>query len=87
MKLGGRSGEAWGLLTSCLFFFFFFWFLGLHTWRMEVAVAARLCHLDSNTGFELRLQPTAQLMAMRILNPLSKVRDRICILTDASQIR
>ena len=46
------------------------------------AVAASLHHSHSHA----RSEPTPQLMAMLILNPLIKARDRTCILMDASQL-
>ena len=39
------------------------------------AAAASLHHGHSNVGSEPHLQPTPQLEATRILNPLSKARD------------
>ena len=49
------------------------------------AIAAGLHHSHNNVGSEPHLQPTPQLMAMPILNPLSKARDRTHVLMDASQ--
>ena len=53
------------------------------------APAASLCHSHShshsNTGSELHpqpLQPMLHLQQHQVLNPLSKARDQICILTD-----
>ena len=40
------------------------------------AAAAGQCHSHSNSGSEPHLQPTPQLMAMPIRNPLSEARDR-----------
>ena len=40
------------------------------------ATAAGLCHSHSDAGSELCLQPTPQLTALLVLNPLSKARDR-----------
>ena len=51
------------------------------------ATAASLHQSHSNTGSELHLQPTPQLMAMPILNPLSEARDRTHNLMVASWIR
>ena len=51
------------------------------------AVAASLCQSHSNAGSEPRLQPTPQLTAMPIVNPLSKRRDRTRNLMVPSQIR
>ena len=50
------------------------------------AVATGLPHSHSNSGSELRLQPAPHSWQCWILNPLSKARDRTCILTDASHI-
>ena len=49
------------------------------------AVASDLRQSYSNSGSELCLQPTLQ--QRWILNPLSKARDRTCILMDPSPIR
>ena len=68
------------LFFFILFFFFFFFFLWLHLWHMEVPrLGAELklpayATATANAGFQLR--------AMLIINPLSKARDRTCILTD-----
>ena len=51
------------------------------------AVASNLQDNNSNAGSELHLQPTQQFMAMPDPNPLSKAKDRNCVLTDTSQIR
>ena len=50
------------------------------------AAATDLCHSHSNMGSELHLQPTRSSQQRRILNPLSKARDRTCVLMNASQI-
>ena len=50
------------------------------------ATAAGLYFSHSNAGSEPHLQPTPQLTATRILNPLSEARDRTCILMDASRV-
>ena len=50
------------------------------------AVAAGLHHSHSNVRSALPLRPTPQLKVMPDLNPLSKARDRTCVLMDASQI-
>ena len=44
------------------------------------ATAANLHHSHSNTGSKLHLRLIPHLMAMPILNPLSKARDQTCIL-------
>ena len=70
-----------------LFFFLVFW--RPHPRHMEVprlGVELVLHYSHSNTRSELRLQPTPQLTASRILNPLSKARDWTYVLMDASQI-
>ena len=51
------------------------------------AVAAGLHHSHSNSGSELRLQPTPQLTATPDLGPLSKARDRTHYLMVPSRIR
>ena len=51
------------------------------------AVATGLHQGHSNTGSELRLQPTPQLTQRRIVNPLSKGRDRTRNLMVPSRIR
>ena len=50
------------------------------------AIATGLCHSHSNTGSKLSLQPTPQLSAMRILNPLSKARDWTWVLMDTDSL-
>ena len=70
--------------------FFFFFFLRSHLWHMEV----------SRLGVEMELQPTATVtqdlscafclpyspQQQRILNPISKARDRTCIFMDTSWV-
>ena len=51
------------------------------------AVAAGLHESHSNAGSEPRLQPTPQLTASQIVNPLSKGRDRTRNLMVPSRIR
>ena len=51
------------------------------------ATVPSLNHSHNNAGSELHLQPTQQFMAMPDPNPLSKAKDRNCVLTDTSQIR
>ena len=51
------------------------------------AVAAGLHQSHSNAGSEPHLQPTPSSRQHRILNPLSKARDRTCNLMVPSQIR
>ena len=43
-------------------------------------------HSHSNMGSEQRLQPMPQLMAIGILNPLSKARDWTGVFMDTSQV-
>ena len=50
------------------------------------AVAASLRQSHSNVGSEPCLQPTPQLMAMLVLNPLSEARDRTHNLVVPSRI-
>ena len=50
------------------------------------AVATSLRHSHSNAGSEPNPQPTPQLLATQILNPLSKARDRTRSLMVSSQI-
>ena len=45
------------------------------------SVATSLCQSHSNTRSEPHLQPTPQLMAVLILNPLSEAKDRILMVT------
>jgi len=51
------------------------------------AVAVSLHQSHSNSGSQPRLRPTPQLMQHKILNPLSKARDRTRNLTVPSWIR
>ena len=50
------------------------------------AIAVGLCHSHSNIGSEPCLQPTPRSWHCRILNPLSKARDRTGVLMDTSRI-
>ena len=72
------------------FYSIFFFFLRSHLWHMEV----------SRLGVEMELQPTATVtqdlsrafclpyspQQQRILNPISKARDRTCIFMDTSWV-
>ena len=70
------TGNYISLLVFFFFFlvwrFFIFWFLGPHPQHMEIsgqgrqigATAAGLHHSHSNSGSELPLWPTPELMAM-----------------------
>ena len=94
--LGGLIGSG-----IFLFFFFFFFFFGLFAISRTApaacggsqargrirAVATGLHQSHSNTGSELLLQPTPQLAATPVLNPLSKARDQTCSLMVPSWIR
>ena len=51
------------------------------------AVATGLCQSHSNAGSEPHLQPTPQLTQRRIVNPLSKGRDRTRNLMVPGRIR
>ena len=75
----------------CLFGFFFFRAAPVTRGGSQAkgqirAVGAGLHHSHSNGASEPHLQPTLQLTAHRILNPLSEARDRAYVLMDASQI-
>ena len=71
-----------------LIYFLFFVFLSFRAAPMACggsqargligAVATGLHHSHSNARSELHLQPTPQLTAMPIFNPLSEARDRTC---------
>ena len=69
--------------TDLFFFFVYLLFLwaaptaygGSQARGLIGAVATGLHQSHSNAGSEPRLQPTPQLMAMPILNPLSEARD------------
>ena len=50
------------------------------------AVAAGLGHSYSTTRSEPNLQPTPQLKARQILNPLSEARAGACVLMDISWV-
>ena len=43
------------------------------------AMVAGQIHSHGNSGSELHLQPTLQLMARKVLDPLSEARARTCI--------
>ena len=81
-------------LLKCSFFFFFGPFAisraapkaGSQAMGPIRAVAAGLCQSHGNARSEPRLQPTPQLTAMPILNPLREARDRACVLMDASWV-
>ena len=99
-KIIAKSNVVKLLLTVFFFFFFFFFFFCLFaiSWATPTAyggsqargrigaIATGLRQNHSNAGSEPHLQPTPQLMATRILNPLSKGRDQICVLMDPSQV-
>ena len=70
---------GWGsaCLPACKNIFFFF-FLGSHLRHMAVPI------YGSNRSYSC--PPTPQPQQHQILNPLSKARDRTCVLMDASQI-
>ena len=78
---------------------FFFCFLGPNLWRMEVprlrvelelqlltytTATATATRDPSHEGSKPHLQPTPQLMARPILNPLREARDRTFVLMDTS---
>ena len=74
-------------------YLFIFVFLGSHLSHVEVpdqglnkSYSCHLHHSHSNTGSRPRLQPTPQLMAAPVLNPLSKAKDQNHVLMDASQV-
>ena len=81
------------LPSFLLLFFSFLFFLraapaahGSSQARGQIrATAASLRHSHSNTRSKLWLWPTPQLMAMPILNPLSKARDQTHILMDSTR--
>ena len=88
---GQDSGEAYS--SPCSFFFLFLLFraepeaYGSSQARgLVVAAAASLHYSHSDAGSELHLWPIPLLRAMRILNPLNKVRDQTHILMDTSWI-
>ena len=101
-KLGSFTGSlkylvraTLGLRRFSFFFFFFFWFLGLYLWHIAV--------LSIGVESELQLKPYATATATsdlsyicklhhsswqhRILNPLSKTRDRTHIPMNTGQVR
>ena len=82
-------------LSLSLSFFLFFVFSGPHLWHMEVprlgvklelqllALTTAAATLDLSRVCDLHHSP----WQCQILNPLSEVRDRTCVLMDTSQIR
>ena len=95
-------GEFQSLVKAHVFIYFLkyflsiylFRFLGLHLQHMEVprlAVNSELQLPDHTTATPQDLSCVYDLhhssQQRRIFNPLSKARDQICILTDASQVR
>ena len=87
--------------ASQVFFFFFFFFLSFVFCLFRAApmaygcsqardwigaVAAGPCQSHSNTGSELCLWSTPQLIATRIPDLLSEARDQTCALMDTSQV-
>ena len=94
-KTTGVSSVELIYLFIYFFYFLSFVFLGQHPWHMEVprlgvesklqllAYTTAIATLDPSCVYELHHRSRQH----RLLNPLSKARDRICILMDASQIR
>ena len=88
------QGDTWSQKIF-FFFFFFFWFLGLYLWHIAV--------LSIGVESELQLKPYATATATsdlsyicklhhsswqhRILNPLSKTRERTHIPMNTGQVR
>ena len=81
------------LIFTCFFSYFYFYFLffvflGPHPWHMDVpklyllACATATATPHPSHVFNLHHHSWQQ----RLLNPLSKARDRTCILMDTSQI-
>ena len=80
---------------SGFFTFFFFFFLGLHQWHMEVprlggrigATAVGLATATATPDPSLVFNPHHSSQPHQLLNPLSKARDRTCILMVPSRLR
>ena len=85
----GLGVESW-LQVNTFFFGLFraapMAYGGSQAWSQIRAVAASLHHSHSNARSELCRQPSPQLMAQWILNPLSEARVRTWVLMDTSQI-
>ena len=84
---------ALAMCSSSSFFFFFLLFRatlvaygGFQTRGQIRATAASLCHSHHNTGSELCLQPNHSSWQHKMLNPLSKARNRTCNIMAPSQI-
>ena len=79
-------------MTQLIFFSFFYFKAapaahgGSQARGLIGVVAAGLHHSQSNARSEPHLQPTPQLMATPVLNPVSEARDRTCVLMDPNQI-
>ena len=80
------------MINSTHFSFLFFFFLmaapvdtEVPRPRVELELQLQAYTTDLATGSEQHLQPTPELMATQILNPMSKARDWTCILMGTSQ--
>ena len=93
------SSQARGNEQKCLFrssaIFLIFWFLGPHLWHVKVPRLGIKVELQLPAYTTTTATPDLSCLCELhhsswqcwILNPLNEVRDRTCILLDASQIR
>ena len=85
--LACRNHKFWGVVFFCLFRATLAAYGGSQARGLIGAVATGPHHSHSNVGSEPRLQPTPQLTATLIPNPLSEARDRTRNLMFPSRIR
>ena len=89
---GGMDRSKAGEWTAFSLFFFFLFRAAPSTFGSSQArgrigaAAAGLHHSRCNVGSKPRLQPTPQLRATQVLNPLSEARDGTQVLVNSSRV-